>query len=104
MSAPLLTLPKFSVYYGPVQAIHGIELHVGEGEIVTVIAVIIIVVGIVVVVVAAEQAGAAVAVIRGGASAAADVAEAGVAGEVAVRRLAAPRCPAAAGQARIEGG
>ena len=37
MSAPLLTLPKFSVYYGPVQAIHGIELHVGEGEIVTVI-------------------------------------------------------------------
>ena len=29
---------------------------------------------------------------------------AGVAGEVAVRRLAAPRCPAAAGQARIEGG
>ena len=37
MSAPLLTLPKFSVYYGPVQAIHGIALHVGEGEIVTVI-------------------------------------------------------------------
>ena len=37
MSAPLLKVPNFSVYYGPVQAIHGIELHVGEGEIVTVI-------------------------------------------------------------------
>ena len=37
MSAPLLSLPKFSVFYGPVQAIHGIALHVGEGEIVTVI-------------------------------------------------------------------
>ncbi|MFD1709378.1 ABC transporter ATP-binding protein [Ottowia sp. GY511] len=37
MSAPLLKLPNFSVYYGPVQAIHGIELHVNEGEIVTVI-------------------------------------------------------------------
>ena len=37
MSAPLLSLPQFSVFYGPVQAIHGIELHVGEGEIVTVI-------------------------------------------------------------------
>jgi ABC-type branched-subunit amino acid transport system ATPase component len=37
VSAPLLSLPKFSVFYGPVQAIHGIALHVGEGEIVTVI-------------------------------------------------------------------
>ena len=37
MAAPLLSLPKFSVYYGPVQAVHGIELHVNEGEIVTVI-------------------------------------------------------------------
>ena len=37
MSTPLLELPKFSVFYGTVQAIHGIELHVNEGEIVTVI-------------------------------------------------------------------
>src|SRR5690606_22108987 len=37
VSAPLLSLPQFSVFYGPVQAIHGIELQVGEGEIVTVI-------------------------------------------------------------------
>jgi branched-chain amino acid transport system ATP-binding protein len=37
MNKPLLELPQFSVYYGTVQAIHGIELHVGEGEIVTVI-------------------------------------------------------------------
>lgn len=37
MTAALLTLPRFAVYYGPVQAIHGIELHVNEGEIVTVI-------------------------------------------------------------------
>ena len=37
MSAPRLKVPNFSVYYGPVQAIHGIELHVNEGEIVTVI-------------------------------------------------------------------
>ena len=37
MSAPLLQLPQFSVFYGTVQAIFGIELHVNEGEIVTVI-------------------------------------------------------------------
>ena len=28
MSAPLLQLPQFSVFYGTVQAIFGIELHV----------------------------------------------------------------------------
>lgn len=37
MSAPLLNLPNFSVYYGPVQAIQGVALQVNEGEIVTVI-------------------------------------------------------------------
>ena len=37
MSAALLSLPRFSVCYGTVQAIHDIELHVNEGEIVTVI-------------------------------------------------------------------
>src|SRR5512141_2884432 len=37
MNAPLLQLRDFCVSYGEVQAVHGVELSVHEGEIVTVI-------------------------------------------------------------------
>jgi len=37
MSTPLLQLRGFTVCYGPVEAVHQVELTVGEGEIVTVI-------------------------------------------------------------------
>ena len=37
MSSPLLQLKGFTVCYGPVEAVHQVELAVGEGEIVTVI-------------------------------------------------------------------
>ena len=37
MSTPLLQLTQFSVAYGPVEAVHGVDLHVNPGEIVTVI-------------------------------------------------------------------
>lgn len=37
MNAPLLQLRDFCVSYGAVQAVHGVELNVREGEIVTVI-------------------------------------------------------------------
>ncbi len=37
MSGPILELQDFSVFYGEVEAVHGIELQVAEGEIVTVI-------------------------------------------------------------------
>lgn len=37
MSGPLLQLQEFSVAYGSVEAVHGVDLQVDEGEIVTVI-------------------------------------------------------------------
>ncbi|PIJ51159.1 branched-chain amino acid ABC transporter ATP-binding protein [Erwinia sp. OLTSP20] len=37
MAEPLLTLTDVSAHYGPVQALHGVSLHIQQGEIVTLI-------------------------------------------------------------------
>ncbi len=37
MSTPVLELRNVETYYGPIMAIHGVSLHVDEGEIVTVL-------------------------------------------------------------------
>ena len=37
MANPILTLQGVSAHYGPIQALHNINLHISQGEIVTLI-------------------------------------------------------------------